>query len=186
MKPEFRAIADRYILDIANVRFIAEALTDEALDRRVVDSEWTVGQVLCHLANDTARQASAVVGLAAGAALPQFAGESSPGGTEGMGSVLSRLGRARDELIAGLDRLSAAALVEAPVLDRWSRHCARHGIDLAEALPELRLEPMVLNWLLYVDFSDDRTAFRRQQRLLAEVRERSPARVYEGEEDDAS
>jgi hypothetical protein len=58
------------------------------------------------------------------------------------------------------------------VLNVWSKHIAHHGMDLVDAVEEVRFDPMVLNWILYADFSADPSRLSRQQHLLAEVRDR--------------
>ena len=184
MDPRLCAIADRYILDVANVRFMAESLPDEALDRRVVDSEWTVGQVLKHLATDTEQQAGAIEKLSRGEPLTIAKGSTDVDWpAEDAAAIMERLRRARDAIVAALASAPAASYEDVVALDRWSRHYARHGIDLAEALPELRMEPMVLNWLLYADLRDDVVALGRQQELLSEVREHYPRAAADEEGD---
>jgi predicted nucleic acid-binding protein len=184
MDPRLRAIADRYILDVANVRFIAESVSDEAFNRRVVDSGWIVAEVLKHLASDTEQQARGVEKLNGGE--PLRAARGSPDvdwPAADVAAIIQRLGRARDAIVAALASTSTVNDEDVVTLDRWSRHYARHGIDLAEAVPELRTEAMVLNWLLYADFRDDPVALRRQQTLLAEVRERYPHSAADEEGD---
>lgn len=188
MEPRLRAIADRYILDVANLRFMAASLSDEALARRVVDSEWTVAEVVVHLTDATEVQANCIEQARAG--VPIEAGYRSPGpGDPGpeVQATLDRLGTARDRVIGALAAIPPIDDKDVAALDRWSCHYARHAIDLAEALPEVRMEPMVLNWLLHADFRDEPPAFRRQQALLAEVRERYPGggEGNEGDEDDS-
>lgn len=188
MDPRLRAIADRYILDVANLQFMTASLPDEALGRRVVDSEWTVAEVVAHLVAATAAQADWIENVRAGE--PLGAGYRAPGPGEpapDMDAIMARLPQARDRVIGALGAVPVIDDDGVATLDRWSRHYARHGIDLAEALHELRMEPMVLNWLLYADFRDEPAAFRRQQALLAEVRERypSPRQAQEGEDDDS-
>jgi len=64
-------------------------------------------------------------------------------------------------------------------LQASSRHLVAHGLDFADTLPELRHDPMVLNWLLYADYSENAERTARQEKLLAEVRDLYAA----GEED---
>jgi hypothetical protein len=58
------------------------------------------------------------------------------------------------------------------VLAAWSKHAAGHVMEMMETLPELRDDHMILNWLLYEDFSEQPAHRDLQQRLLQEVRER--------------
>jgi len=84
--------------------------------------------------------------------------------------------------------MAALATIDAPpddvvaVLSRWSFHYARHGIDLAEALDEARLNLLVVNWLLHADFRDEPTTFARQRALFRDLRDRLTDR-HEGKED---
>lgn len=141
-------------------------------------------QVLAHLASKTASDGRAIESLVAGEGLQAGGREPSAAPAETLDSILARLRAARDIVVAALSKVPSVGDDEATTLDQWSRHYARHGIDLSEALPELRMEPMVLNWLLYADFRDEPVAFRRQQALLAEVRERSPSSTEHDEGDE--
>jgi hypothetical protein len=78
------------------------------------------------------------------------------------------------------DTVASAMLVGRPLLDvlaAMSRHLADHGLDFADTLPVLRHDPMVLNWLLYADYSDNAERTARQAKLLAEVRDMYAAPV---------
>ena len=72
-----------------------------------------------------------------------------------------------EALEAGVEDVTVLA-----VLHGWSDHAAGHAIQLLEAVPELRGDPMLLNWLLYQDFSREPAQFTLQQTLFEEVRER--------------
>ena len=49
LHPGLRAICDRYILDVANVRYLLELLEDRELDAAPEGGGWTARQTLVHL-----------------------------------------------------------------------------------------------------------------------------------------
>lgn len=59
----------------------------------------------------------------------------------------------------------------ADVVESCLGHFEEHGLDLADAEPALRRDPMILNWLLYADFQGQPELLERQERLAADVRE---------------
>ena len=68
-------------------------------------------------------------------------------------------------------------------LKRFQRHASSHGPSLLEALPALKRDPLVLNWLLRVEFADaENRAW--QSGLLAETREYLASLPDDDEEDD--
>ncbi len=181
--PAARAAADRFILDTANVKYIAEYLPKGAIKRVVPANGWTVGQTIGHLALEMNDLAVAIDALVAGGYQPSSAVESAPVDAEH--TRASAKGSA-NELIRQLDAGLIAVTValakfdpaqSGPAVGRWevedildSVHAAAHGLDLADALEEMRFDPMVLNWLLYVDFSDKPDLFDRQRQLLEDAR----------------
>lgn len=187
MIPAVRAVADRFILDTANVKYIAEYLPKGAEKRRIPGSTWTVGQAIGHLALSHAIYAAIVERLVAGdnRLPPGF----DPDRTNAEDAKVT-LKWPRKRLIAELDAslkllLAAFEKMEPPhwetaisdrhpvseALPAFAQHIAVHGLELVDALPELRFDPIVLNWLLYVDFSASPELFERQQKLFADARE---------------
>jgi hypothetical protein len=184
MTPEVRAIADSLILDTANIKYIAVNLPKRGLDRRVPGSPRNVRELLAHLAAAMARDAEAWRCLARGRPAPG-AGQGAPA-DEQPGARKPKLA----ELVAGLDGALLACVaaledlggtpagttpkreVTLALLRERSLHLVRHGLELADAIPELREDAMVLNWLLYADFSGDPNAAKHQLRLFEEVRAR--------------
>ncbi|MGE0598008.1 MAG: hypothetical protein AB7J35_12700 [Dehalococcoidia bacterium] len=55
------------------------------------------------------------------------------------------------------------------VLRSMSGHCQTHAIELVDSIPEVRMDPLVLNWLLDLEFTDD-AGRAWQAALLAEAR----------------
>ena len=105
-------------------------------------------------------------------------------------AILADLDGSLRRLVAGLVVMTEADLGRDAgggkllgLLRTWSAHAADHAIQLLEALPELRGDPMLLNWLLYQDFSQRPTVFALQQRLFEEVRERYASEENESEEE---
>ncbi len=47
MTPEIRAIADRFIMDTANLKYLASGVSKDALERPVEVLGWTVRQATC-------------------------------------------------------------------------------------------------------------------------------------------
>ncbi|MCC6383244.1 MAG: DinB family protein [Dehalococcoidia bacterium] len=185
MLSALRALADRLIWDVANVRYVAERLPRGGLDRRPAEGERTVREILAHLAASQQRFAQEAEALARGDSLAA-ANEATSGRATGrrpapgLAESLQALAAARDATIAALEPVTAAQLDSASpdagtvrkLLQKHSCHLAHHALDFADALPELRFDPMVLNWALYVDCTDDVALGRRQAKLLAEVRDR--------------
>ncbi len=185
MTPEIRAIADRFILDTANLKYLATALPKGGLEREVPDSEWSVRQLLRHLVDSLERYVEL-----SGAFLERGDVPAGLDTTEcnAMTAEAARkttlpalLGRC-DAALSALLGLLAAMPEEAAgqpfgplrfgdALGAWSKHTVRHGLDLVDAVEELRLDPMALNWILHADFSADAALLARQQHLLAEVRD---------------
>lgn len=181
MTPASRAAADRFILDTANVKYIAEYLPKGSVHRVVVTTGWTVGQTIGHLALEMTDLAAAIEALVAG-------GEE--GGvdiahTDAEHAKISAKWGAKElvrRLDAGLVAVTGALAKFDPaqsgpsvggrpvedILD--STHAAAHGLELAEALEEMRFDPMMLNWLLYADFSGKLELFDRQQKLFEDAR----------------
>ncbi len=192
--PAARAAADRFILDTANVKYIAEYLPKDAIKRIVPANGWTVGQTIGHLALEMNDLAVAIDAAAAGSdqssAVVEFAVSETEHARASAKWSANELTRRLD---AGLIAITTALAKfdpaqSGPSIGRWpvedildSVHAAAHGLDLADALEEMRFDPMMLNWLLYVDFSDKPELFDRQRQLLDDAR----AYFQEEEEDGA-
>ena len=187
------------MFDTGNLKLLATQLPAGALERIVPALGWTVRQGLAHLAAGQVAYADSLERLAADQLLaaadfdePRLAA----------GRVVDAVDRPLPAILADLDgslrRLVAQLIVmtEADLerdaggsnlfglLKIWSGHAAGHSIELLEALPELRGDPMLLNWLLYQDFSQQPTEFALQQRLFEEVRERYASEEDESDQED--
>ncbi len=192
--PEARAIADRFMFDTGNLKYLATQLPKGALDRAVPGPGWTVRQGLAHLADGQDGYAVILEGLQRGEApsaeLFDPTAHNAEVAATNRETPLPRILEAFDasirRLVAALVQVDEAAsqakvgLYDLPdVLHAWSNHASRHGMEMLDVLPELRDDAMMLNWLLYEDFSDSPEHLERQQRLYDEVRER-----YGDEDDD--
>jgi hypothetical protein len=58
-------------------------------------------------------------------------------------------------------------------LNAFVRHIGAHALELIEALPALRADPFLLNWILAADFREHPVSLARQQRLLTQLRDAS-------------
>ena len=198
--PEARAIADRFMFDTGNLKLLASLLPLGAPDRQVPSLGWTVRQVLAHLAAAQQGYADCLEALPSSLPLsaaafdePRLAAARAvEGEPPALPAILDEFDSSLRRLVARLDVLGEEALscrvgpdTVLDILCGWSEHAAGHAIEEIEALPELRADPMLLNWLLYQDFSDQPTQFALQQSLLAEVRARYAAEEAAFEEETA-
>lgn len=186
MVPEVRALADKLIYDVAMVRYMATSLPKGGLER-VAPGGWTMRQLLGHLGDAQARYVDALARFAAGEppfpsgfdpdhlnriAAPAFAKARLPALLESLGStrdaLLDLLGPLTPEQL-GTPFSHGLTLLEA--LEGWSGHVEGHALDVIDAVPGLGRDPMVLNWVLYADYSRQPARLARQQRLFEEVRE---------------
>jgi len=193
--PEARAVADRFMYDTGNLKLLATQLPGGALERPVPAQGWTVRQVLAHLAAGQLAYAEVLDRIASGSEgltvedldQPRIAADRAVSvDARPLPSILEDLDSSLRRLVAQLNVLTGDSLQlrvdETTVLAlllSWSGHAAGHAIEMLEALPELRGDPMLLNWLLYQDFSDEQAQFALQQTLFEEVRER-----YANEDDE--
>ena len=186
MLPAVRAIADRMILDSANLKYIAAILPRGGLGRIVPGTGWTVRQVIGHVGDAEARHVAAMERLLAGATpFPADydrddanAASAQRDAKAPLKSLVARIDDAVSRSVPLYECVTASIAASrargkdtlAVLLDRWSRHYVAHGIDLVDALPEIRFDPMLLNWLLFVDFEGEPDAAARQRKLWEDVR----------------
>jgi len=186
MTPEIRAVADRFILDTANLKYLATALPRGGLEREVPDFEWSVRQLLGHLVASLERYGELSRAFLESGEAPanldptEFNGKTAAATRKTtLPALLARCDTALSGLLGLLAEMPEDAADRAfgrwrfgDALDSWSKHTVHHGIDLVDAVEELRLDPMVLNWVLHADFSAHPASLARQQHLLAEIRDR--------------
>lgn len=193
---EARATADRFMFDTGNLKYLASQLPDGGLDRIVPGAGWTIRQMLAHLAAAQDGYAEILDGLQRGVApdpsrfdpTAHNAETAAKHSATPLAQLVSLFDSSVRRLVAALVLVDEAAskarvgLFDLPdVLHAWSNHAAGHGMEMLDVLPELRDDHMLLNWLLYEDFSDNPAHQASQQRLLEELREKYEA---EGEDDD--
>lgn len=197
MHPEIRAIADRFMYEQATLKHITALVPEAGLARPVPGMDWTVGQLLAHLAQSLHAYREVVEQWLSGttslegwdpdainqqtanehaSATPRQLTDLFGAGLIGLVAALSAVPEDRIE-----EKLGRGTFVE--TLRALSGHAVGHAIPLVDALPEVRMDPLVLNWLLYADFADD-ASDAWQERLLADAREYLATHPHEEEEDE--
>lgn len=184
MHPEVRAIADRFMYEQATLKHITALVPEGGLRRPVPGMEWNVGQLLAHLALSLENYRELVHRWLSGASPLEgwdpdaINAETAARYESGDADELRRLfGEGIVGLVAALDAIPEGREAEplgrgtAAETLRWlGGHAIRHAIPLIDAVPEVRLDPLVLNWLLYAEFEDDASRTW-QAKLLADARE---------------
>lgn len=170
MTPEVRAIADRFIYEQATLKHIASLAPEGALDRPVPGTDWTVRQLLGHLAQSLNDYAEMVRKLAGGEPPipqgwdPHAVNAETVARLEkaSLTDLFQLFGSGINDLVAELTAIPDGRVEEQSgptpamsTLQVLAGHCLTHAIPLVEALPEVRMDALVLNWLLYADFETD-------------------------------
>lgn len=199
MTPELRAIIDRFMYEQATVTHIVTSLPPGGIDRVMNQTGWTVRQLVAHFADTQEGYASAIQRWLAGEpaipgdldtdrinALTAAANAETP-----LPELLTRLRKSLRTLFVALHHVPDGKLGEPfdghsaiETFHEWERHYRAHAFDLLDVAPEVKFEPLVLNWILYADFDDD-DARVRQRALMEEVREHYAAMPDEEIEEDA-
>ena len=197
MTPELRAIADRFIYEQATLKHMTALAPEDAMRRPVPGSAWNVAQLLGHLALSMNSYAGAVRGWLGGETdFSGFDAEAMSEETAARFANASRLDVTR-AFGAGLVELFAVLgavpdeRMDAPfgtgtgldTLRGFGEHFVRHAIPLVDALPEARMDPLVLNWVLDAEF-DDEPSHDWQRRLLAEAQEYIASHPEEDEDEE--
>ncbi len=187
MDPALKAMADRLVMDVANLRVLADCLPNPGHERKVPSTGWTIRQTFFHIAFGLESEAAAVTRLAAGED-PVPAGWDpdaanaeaiADAGTTPIPELCERIAEGRDLLIAALATLTPNHLavpfagrdVEAVLAD-LSMHPAVHALQVTEALGEVRFDPFLLNWLGGCELpAGDDAALAMRDRLIREARE---------------
>ncbi|MCL4242045.1 MAG: maleylpyruvate isomerase N-terminal domain-containing protein [Dehalococcoidia bacterium] len=184
MTPELRAILDRFMYEQATVTHIVTSMAPGGADRVLDGSGWTVRQLVAHLARAQEGYAAAISRWLAG---EQVEGSDFDPDRTNAETAKANAETPLPELLVRL-RMSLRALFEAfhgiaderldgpfgaygalETFHAWERHYLDHGLDLLDAVPEVRYDPLVLNWILYAEFADERSKAR-QQHLMDDVR----------------
>lgn len=187
------------MFDTGNLKLLATQLPAGALERPVPSLGWTVRQALAHLASAQSAYAASLDSLPAALPLnsdafdaPRLAAaravEAEP---RPLPAILADFDSSLQRLVSHCNALGEEALAcpvgersLLSVIQRWSGHASGHAIQILGALPELRADPILLNWLLYQDFSAQPSQLALQQVLFAEVRARLAAGEEESNEED--
>jgi hypothetical protein len=195
MDPQVRAITDRFIYEQATLKHIIGLVPEDGFGRPVHGGEWQVRQLLAHLAQSLLEYAGIVAKWLTGE--PPLPGGWNPDTINaetararvnvGESELLALFGQGLTALVAALgavpddkihERLGPGNGLE--VLRVFANHCQGHAIALVDALPEVRLDPLVLNWLLHLEFPDE--ASQTWQRALLDDARRLVVSQQEQEE----
>lgn len=184
MTPELRAILDRFIYEQATVTHIVMSLPSEGAERVVDGTGWTVRQLVAHFAESQEGYAAAIGRWLAGERVEADgfdtdranAGTAQANAETPLPELLVRLRKSLRALFAAFHAIPDEGLAEPfgghtalETFHTWERHYLDHGLDLLDAAPEVRFDPLVLNWILYAEFSDERSNSRQQQ-IVKDVR----------------
>ncbi len=182
MTPELRAAADRFIYEQATLKHMMALVPEGGFDRPVDGPATTVRALFGHLAGSLDAYAEAIKAWVADSDARHTTqacrlDEEEVQRFTSMPAVeiVDVFGAGLNALVASLASVPADRIdqpfgdaVFAEALTEWKEHNISHAIPLLRAVPEMRMDALVLNWLLYADFSDDDSnAF--QQELLAEA-----------------
>ena len=185
--PLARAVADRFMFDTGNLKYLAATATPQDLDRITQPSGWTVRQVLAHLAASQTRHAGLIAAILADEEIPGSAfqpdAENDAVAADNRATPIADLIDSFDTAIRALvaatlrideraEQKRAGDLEVGHLLLVWSGHAAGHAMEMVEELPFHRDDPMILNWLLYEDFTDEPLHLASQQKLLKEIRDK--------------
>jgi hypothetical protein len=178
MHPALQAVSDRYIMDVANVLYLVADLPPGANGRTVPATGWTIAQTVAHLGHTATAQAEAIARAGEGQPLEAPASVAPP--ALELPEAVASLNAGRAHMLEALRAVPdaflrtgepAVALVEQA--DDWSYHFTVHALEILEVLPELRMDLMLLNWLLSMDVSDDPAARARQVALFEDLQAES-------------
>lgn len=192
MTPELRAIIDRLMFDQATTLHIVTSLPDGGTARMIEGTGGTVAQLVAHFAGSQEACAAALGRWLAGepAEPPRFSCTTADDEAATLTDAEARLRVSLRALFAAFHEIPDERLGEpfgeATAIDTfhaWERHYLDHALDLVDAAPEVRLDPLVLNWVLHAGFSDERSRMR-QRALLEELRAYYASLDDEGDEDE--
>ena len=183
MTPEVRAIADRFIYGQATLKHMMALVPEGGFERDIPELDWTVRQLFGHMAQTLTTYCDGVRTWLEGVDPTEgddpertnadTAARSSKTPAE---EIAAHFGSGLNELVRTLalvpnekteDAFGPKTFFEA--LTDWSEHFLSHAVALVRALPEVRMDPLVLNWLLHATFDDDERR-KWQEELLAEAR----------------
>ena len=173
MLPLAKAAADRLLFDIASLRYVVTSIPEGGLDKPVSDGEWNAREILAHIAAYLDLYGGVLERIKRGEepfppdfSLEAFHDQTPDGGASGDSShlpdLLTRLDDARDRLTAALGPLTAKDLklpfrtaTIGNAIQRWPMHVPAHALEIVATFPEFHIDPLILNWLLVIDFGND-------------------------------
>ena len=175
-----RAAADRVWFDTANVIMVAGLLPPGGAAVIVPATGWSVAELISHLALTQDRQAEAIEGAITGQPLAAlFECAALPPATDSLAEALVALLASRDRMFAALERVKLGpggqpsggrGLTETALA--WTEHYADHALDFTDAVPALRDDALVLNWVLWERKSTSPATRARQDALFELVKDR--------------
>lgn len=195
MDYRLRAVCDRFILDVANLRYLAACVPNPGSERKVPATGWTVRQTFFHMAMSVASYADAVAAFTSGeqsetAEEPEDIRNArwiAESGAVPLDEILDRLATSRDAFFAAL----VAAGGEQPsedenedavsLLQEWSRHASGHALEILEAMGSLRFDPFLLNWLAGCDLPTGGDHVERRDRLIQDAQTYYESLVQQGD-----
>ncbi len=185
LSPAVQAVCDRFVLEVAYVRFLAEILPERSLERIVPATGWTVRQTFRHIERAMDEYGDIFPRVLAGEPGhgedfdrdTENAAQANATGITPLPEILGGLGRARDRFLSMLEANAEALEVAQsddgyPVIEiaaHWAQHSAVHCLEMIEALPELRTDPLVLTWLLECNLGQDEEIQQRRRRLRSDA-----------------
>ena len=184
MTPELRAIVDRFMFDQATFTHIVSSLPADGAARAVTGPGWTIGQLVAHFATSQERYAAAIARWLAGEEVlpPDYDQDTENAAVAELhrdaplDDSVRRLRESLRALFAAFHRVPDERLDQPfargtalEAFHAWEHHYLDHALDLIDAAPEVRLDPLVLNWVLHANLGDGRSRDRQRQ-LLAELR----------------
>ncbi len=186
----FRAAADRFIFDVANVRTVVACLPPDALEACVLATGWTARQTLAHLAETQGWYARALLRVLSGE--PLRTGEETADRNRAQlklhastqsEELLARYAAGRDLTIRTLRWFTSnPALADldgtrlGTVVAAWTGHASAHALDFLEAAPDLLDDSFVLNWALVPQGEPTAPWLERRALLIGEAERRIAGR----------
>lgn len=180
MDHRLRAVCDRFILDVANLRYLAACVPNPGSERKVPATGWTIRQTFFHIATATASYADMVAMHSAG---EQAGSDEEPEnarnarqvaetGSVPLDEILDRVAEGRDALLAALAATGGSQPAgddAVSLLQEWSLHASGHALEILEAMGTLRFDPFLLNWLAGCELPRGDDVARRRDQLIREA-----------------
>lgn len=180
MSPLGDALCDRFIIEVAYVRFLSAMIPDLGLERIVPATGWTVRQTFNHIERSLHAYPEMFMRLLNGEAErpdgfdpeAENAAQVAATGATPIDEIIAGLGSQRRRFLGVIESHDSELLMPLPgdrtvaeVVAGWAHHSARHCLEMVESLPELHTDSLVLTWLLGSDLGTDPTTLEQKERL---------------------